>query len=620
MQYNDRIDIYKNVLKPPKDFKIDWVELTTWSLAKDFLRLIQAMIISANKDNAPDKLVFPNMQIKFSKKEEIRFHVFYDGKVNLELEEGVYYRTANGKYTQYLLSRCCTPVKLNEGLFHPKIILAQFKKKDTDDIYKYRVCISSRNLTWSRYVEAGVILESEDIDVSKISDTEKSGKGSGDPGKELKQFFKKYYDEYAGNHEHRINFDALENAKFYVMENNHNETKIKPKLFFGKSTCLLKQIENFIEDYKDKYKSDEYRFRICSMNPNKNLWNFSDDIKTEYICNFKDIYEESKSCSGKWVKRNGKDNHWYIGSDERNPKALHIKQYMFWKNFIFPETPVVRIFIGSANCSENSLKNRNEEVLVLYDTCGSNAIYFPCKGPGNGFEFAEFGGKVLRCFKDTIVKEPNIENMEDEEAFPQIKVTVCDENYDDQNLILKFKILNKEDYSIFVRLATFDESQSVKIQAHTKSQEIRFSMNKSNFTPLLLVMKENEPGKLYNIFLNLKERWYGREYTELKKELPSEEINDIAELIRSRIPFYRDDEVFERILKCRMLMEEKEFNDFIKETKSILDNYLELLNESNNSEDDDAVSERIRIENFVESHKQEIEDFRNLLESFSEVE
>jgi hypothetical protein len=190
MQYNDRIDIYKNVLKPPKDFKIDWVELTTWSLAKDFLRLIQAMIISANKDNAPDKLVFPNMQIKFSKKEEIRFHVFYDGKVNLELEEGVYYRTANGKYTQYLLSRCCTPVKLNEGLFHPKIILAQFKKKDTDDIYKYRVCISSRNLTWSRYVEAGVILESEDIDVSKISDTEKSGKGSGDPGKELKQFFK----------------------------------------------------------------------------------------------------------------------------------------------------------------------------------------------------------------------------------------------------------------------------------------------------------------------------------------------------------------------------------------------------------------------------------------------
>ena len=108
MQYNSSINIYKDLFIPPKNYKIDWVEITTWSLAKDFLRLIPAMIIAANQEVPPIVLKHPNKYIKLAKSErkepedeDLRkkgccFHVFYDGKVNIEQEIESYFRTPKG--------------------------------------------------------------------------------------------------------------------------------------------------------------------------------------------------------------------------------------------------------------------------------------------------------------------------------------------------------------------------------------------------------------------------------------------------------------------------------------------------------------------------------------------
>lgn len=625
MQFNNNIRIYQDVFFPPKGYKIEWVELTTWSLAKDWLRLIVAMIEAGNKSFYKAPLKRPNSYISAAKGNKPYFHVFYDGKIQLEQEDAAYYQTANGKYAEYLFENYCTPVKLSSGLFHPKLILLMFKHNE-QDIYKFRLFVSSRNLTWSKYIEAGVLLESQEILQKKeetIKECEKEGNYLGDPGRTLSAFLKKYYEENRKpENMPKEFFQLIKQAKFKVIDPSSGRTlDDDPKLYFGKEIELYKQMDNSYDCFKKQNQPMlNYTLRICSMNPTKDIWK---KYTTQYICNFKDMYKRSKKDPKKWEPKDSCKDSWYIyiNDEWKSPCALHAKHYMFWGGDKDKSTPFL-IWVGSANCSKKGLEGKNEEVMVQFYS-DANIDDYPgmnlCKGKCNS-QFAKQDNRIFMYRQEDFVQDPILNEVEDEDpdsdVLPKTDVEISAKYItNNSQQVLQIELKNKEKCGISVWPSSYSEADvAKKIEAGSK-ECLEFTMDNPHFSRLLIMRKENDE-KIYSILLSLTDEngnednsWHGKQYEDLKTELPLDDVT-LDELIPEKPWFTSKDNIFEKLLKSKINLNQEEYIEFINETLMALNNYKKSL--ENVEENDDSESSTNLYRMFIE-RKEEVDSFRELL-------
>ncbi len=594
MLYQGKIDLYKDVIKPPEEgFKLEWLEMTTFSLSKDMLRLIAAMVIYANsscgRKGAMPK--YPNRIIKTFRNEEseesvkLPFHVFYDGKIMRENEDEYYYNTADGKYALYLFNKYCTPVKEN-GLFHPKIVLAQFSK---DGEKKFRICISSQNLTFSNYLEAGIVLESVKDD--KENDDAVTGEA-------LSNFFKKYYNE----ENCPIDLDSLRKAKLAICCDVEKKPKLKG-IFFGKQDSL-------IEKMKALAPSAEYdSLRVVSMNPQpKELKSISAGTK-EFICNFKDMYELK---SNNWTKHKDKENHWFVGekiNEIYKPKPLHIKAYYFWNS---EKKNKILTFIGSANCSANGLKGGNEEVLVAYTQESDDSNYFPCCQISSSSKLSNIAGYEYSFFSPDNLNNNNVEINEvenEEDPISLDRLEISEVRFNPRNGKLSFQAKNKTETALTLRLAstTFPPLKA----GMEEPEKFEITMTQASFSNLLLIQAPDRP--LMSMLLPIE--WDGKDYDGLRRELPEEPVGSLSELMMMLEESFEGetdflspyDEPFERLTKCRIFLDEEKYNKYVDHMYQHIQPFLNVNNDNEASDDDQKTL------SFIETNKTEIGRFCKLL-------
>lgn len=567
VMYQTQMELYRDIFCPPeKGCTIARAELTTWSLSKDMLRLIPAMILAVNKSKlVPDELKNPNQYIK-NNKEELPFHIFYDGKNKREYEEPSYFAAPDGKYAAYIYNKYCTPVIIQNGLFHPKIILIQFKKSEGGSFF--RVCISGKNLTFSDYIEAGVILESCPADDS-------------DPqaGRALRDFFKGLY---KGEPKVSDMLDELGNTHFKV-----KGCDAVPQIFFGTETNLLNEIKKAEKNYSS--------LRICSMDPTADL--FPD---AQYICNFKDMYDPQ---GDKWKRRNDKDSHFYLApfghSDQ--PKALHIKSYTFWND------EKVLTFIGSANCSVNGLCQKNEEVLVKFTTEKGGTKWF-YNDPSNGA--ANFNGVTYCGYRPKEIKPLSIEDCDDEDMVFSFKVVIQNATYSHGKI--SFEITNQEKFDLTVRLSALEDGVEVKpFQTNT----LTFKVAQSSFTNIILI---SDGRQWCSCLLDLKDNngqscgWQGKDYEDLKKALPEDEIRSIDDLLADPpegVHFDKKDKAFEKIAKCRMALSDDDFKSYVEDS---LDKIKAKKQASEDNTDDDEMAARLNY--LFNTYTREVKELTEYME------
>ena len=589
IMYHSQINLYRDIFYPPKGFTIAHAELVTWSLAKDMLRLIPAMILAVNKSElVSGTLKNPNRYIK-DNQEELPFHIFYDGKNKREYEEPSYFRTQNGNYAMYIFHKYCTPVEVKGGLFHPKIILIQFRNHEGKSFF--RVCISSKNLTWSNYIEAGVILESS----NEKEDFHQAGQA-------LSDFFREYYGEEV----------LKKNEKVSAMLTELGNTCLRvkgcsavPEIFFGKNTNFQQMLNTAAENYD--------HLRICSMNPTAGLINSNPECKVQYLCNFKDMYKD-KNNSGTWTKKEEcKDNYFYLApyKNKKYPKALHIKSYTFWND----NDDTILTFIGSANCSNAALNGINEEVLVKFTAEKSSQGWF-YSDPSDGV--AKFSDQIY-CGYKTLPEDGNVEIEDcDEETVFSFKVEI--ENAEYQSNSISFQITNKEDVPLTVSLATLDSGVTVPEKSN---QIIIFKdITKNNFTDLILITDGNQNCS-YRLALKSPEGiscgWHGKAYEELKKALPEDEIRSIDDLIPEPegVHFDEKDKAFEKITKCKMLLSDEDFIKFVKDSLHAINAKKEAAEKLSN---DDTIDDMLVWLNYLfKTYSKETDNLIKYLEKIKET-
>ncbi len=644
MQFYSYIDIFQDVFFPPEGYEIEWVELTTWSLAKDWLRIISAMIAAGNSSILKTRLRRPNSYLKGNNNSRC-FHVFYDGKINTEQEDAAYYQTANGKFSLYLFDKCCTPVKLDKGLFHPKMILLQFKKKGDDNSERlFRLFVSSRNLTWSDYIETGVLLDS-----FNSSSNEKNINDSEEPktihkteiGQILADFLKKYYEKNGKTTPEELKVCELEKAHFRIVTKDGKVVDEDPELYFGKDTCLKTEIMNSIDSFINSGEQYwEYILSITSMKPNLDLFK-SKKYSCQYVCNFKDMYEPKAGSKGWWkIKEDHRNiSSWYVAEkdNQKKPLSIHSKQYMFWGNYEYEfsekkyrnyKNNKVLVYMGSANCSKHGLEGeRNNEEMLIKFTCdidSNNTTTLPLLElkSTNSTQFA-----VNKYFqRSDEVYADDIDEVEDEtldDKFLNIEIIKAEYKknmeHGKSKLTVVIKSEETENLSIWpASCSGVDEARTVK---YGENEPIEFELNNSNFSRVLLARKGD---KLFSLRLILTtndgevdDKWYGKDYDALKKSLPFDPLAELSNLIADKeTPFSPDDNVFEKLTKCKIKMDGDVFKKLCDDTLQRIKELEDLLNSGDQTENNEA-SEDVNLARIFE-RTEEVEAFKDLLEMLKE--
>ncbi len=670
MQLSENIDLYEDVFFPPTDYEkdykieyeIDWVEMTTWSLSKDWLRLIAAMISSANAKNAHKAAITrPNNAIKAYCKDKkatgnstpFPFHIFYDEKCELELEDASFGMTSNGKLCTFLFEQCCSPV-ISTHLFHPKIILVQFKEKNGEANYKYRLLISSHNLTWSSYIESGVILESYEDD---------SPCDNNSPGKAISTFFKDYYRDYCPSNSSKLRYDILEKTRFRVIKKNGDVVDDNPELYFGSKVNLLNDVMlKKIKEFKRKNGSNyTYYLRISSMNPQVDqqfhkqlLKSDFTDINLQFICNFKDMYlPDTNSQNNRWIRKQTHDNFWYLsrksnndqktGSEGQTPIPIHLKHYMFWGCTEDNSRSSVLCFIGSANYSNGGLIKQNEEALLVFEATQDDL------GPGTKHlsittEFGSYGGnskQTLAFYHPDFVDNPDIDvDPEDEELSRSINVDIQDALFIPAKNgkgggTLEFRIQNKENVAISFWPALCSESRAHSLAPGQVVSKCSITLKKSEFSRLFHIRKENEDDvytKMVCIFDSKGEpdlEWHGKEYFDIVNNLSFESINCLGDLIENQAFFDPSDNVFEKLTKCRIFLGTSDVLSLIQTAKTELENWRSALEsdfealqalEKDDSANDLDDEELIEKRNYLRESEGEIRDNLKILKHGNDQE
>ena len=613
------IRLYQDVFFPPEGYEIEWAELTTWSLAKDWLRLIAAMIAAGNRSPVKVPLTRPNSFIKAAGEEALRFHVFYDGKYQLEQETAAFYQMANGRYAAYLYETRCTPVKL-EHLFHPKLILLQFRARGGGAL-RFRLFVSSRNLTWSSYIESGALLEGAPSE-GKLSEDA--------PGPAMARFLEKYYEKSGENVPKCLDLEGLKKADLRVVTPEGACVDQSPELHFGsekKLGALMKDSFLYWKSVNSCYQ--DYTLRVSSMKPTWALMENEAEYQCQYICNFKDMYQESERRMNVWKREKGRENAWYLCGERRdgkkdiaNPQPLHAKHYMFWGGTPKPDdysrekrSPLL-VWLGSANCSANALTKINEEALVRF--CAEACLdQFPGADPRKGN--ADYGQRrrgaetLYFCHEETVCN-PVLPELEDEDGPERIgiKVRLNGASYDPETQTLCVNLTNGEDTEVSVWPAACSEADTAATLPENQKRVLSFPLEQRFFSRLLLIRKGEVLFALRMTLLKggkVDDAWYGADYGKLSQALPADPLVDLGGLIQEQPYFTEGDNACEKLLKCKMYMDPGEFAALVSAT---LDAYwMEKRNLEQGEGGEDSEDEAMLAQIF--SRERDCKEFKDLL-------
>ena len=528
-KFNHSFDIYRDVFLPPEGYQTDFAELTTYSLSRHFLTAIPAMLYAGDRGlQAPGaqkltKLLRDDAFLKggYSHK----FHVFYDGNAKTTADSEDFCRKQLDRYATFLECGSCTPVKLDKGgLFHPKLILLQFSKKRDETAgekpvegpdVKFRLVVSSRNLTWANYFEAGVILEGE------------PGDKNSQVGEALCEFLRKYYQEYENIDppDDHIRWDLLQKTAFRVTIPGDTDGEVEPssvELFFGRDeTTLLARIN-------DEAANQGYNTcNAISMNPTDKL--FINALHVEYICNFKDMYALNGKGDAWDLKTSAKQGFHFIrankdGSKPLLPVPIHAKVYLLWNS---ADNSKYSVWVGSANCSMGGLGGKNEEALLHMTFIKANPDLPTVNIQGNGlFKTVGTGGTYkIASVKDSYkVNEVQITDCENE--FPslnyQISGVKC--TADGKTVIVDFTYENQEAEPVLVLYRGKSQDGILIEPGQEKNLSERFPI--SMFTNIVRVKKGTQT---FEVRLNI--TYKGAPEAELLKNLPPEIPERVADLI-----------------------------------------------------------------------------------------
>lgn len=609
-KFNHCFDIYSDVFRPPTGYQTDFAELTTYSLSKHFLTTIPAMIYAGNHDieNPGEQALNDILRSTdfiddgYSNK----FHIFYDGNVKTLADSEDFDRKALRRYATCLLYSSCTPVKLDkDGLFHPKLILLQFSKKSDEKpvegpAVKFRLVVSSRNLTWANYFEAGVILEGEP-----------GSEGSRQVGGALYGFFQNYYkfetDKTRSALNGRINWDLLKNSAFRVTGPGITAGEIDPEsveLFFGRDSrdTLLTRINN--EATQEGYDN----CHAISMNPTDDLLKVKKQISddkfsnnTHYICNFKDIYELNDN-GDYWVRKKAlKEKEKYfrfvIPQDDAGllkPIPIHAKVYLLWNS---ADKSSYSVWAGSANCSTNGLGGGNEEALLHMMVTAAD------KEPPTTNIVREFGvfktvgkGGTYKYDPDNLFYQAgHVQVTECENEFPTLKCEIVHASYEEggtpqkETVTVTFSLHNGEKEPVTI-LGWPRALSETEIPANTTGTVTR-TFRKTSFTNTVQVQKGSQ---IFELLLPID--YMGEEMDKILQSLPREVPPSVAELIPNPPNGKATDSAYGRLRLHRMYSDDETYRKtldtvkekimFYKERRKTIENlYMSLLG----SKEEDAL-------------------------------
>lgn len=529
---------------PPEGFHTDFVAMTTFTLSLRLLVQIPLLIACGEKGTRPPRQLGAAVRQKRYAEHCNRFRIYYDASTKAAADDASFYGTAAGRLAQQLLATRCTPVRPTSGLFHPKILLFQFSAPDGRKVF--RAHISSRNLTMSQMLEAGVTLETVDTLTAP-----EQGQAN-QPAQELADFFRclQQGDAATAGEQAGLDLNALRGAVFKLCD---REKRVDCSLHFGglnkiggtaAQPTLLECIENDAQRYSC--------LRVTSMAPDYTLFR---NIKRgtagqkiiQYVCNFRDLYQQRPDTTlwelNKGAKELLQDAVVAYVCEEKNgcaaadmPCNLHVKEYLFSGG----NGTAGVVWIGSANCSGAALQGNNVEVMVRY-------AVKECPVPdfGNGM----FAQNPTRRFKQAIqlVDNPILPHDDPTDRFLAVRMVNASmaQTAGRRAWTLQVTLDNNECVPVTVWLPRLPEQ---RLAGNTR-KTCYFSIdNPTRYSQVLLLQKSEGP--VYTLPLNLPWDAQAPSRSELINRVPLDPMESVKELVPAlRNEDTATDEAYERILK-----------------------------------------------------------------------
>lgn len=532
---------------PPEGYQTDFVAMTTFTLSLRLLVQIPALMECGEKGIKPPHGLGATIRRRAYMEYCNKFCIFYDGNAKAVVDNASFYGTAVGRLAQQLLSTRCTPIAMDHGLFHPKIMLFQFSKAGKK---YFRAHISSRNLTLGHMLEAGVTLE-----------TVEDSHGENQPAKALAEFFallqgkKKRSDD---NKALGLDLDALGRTTLKICV--PPDEKVDCTLYLsgldrmGGKPCSPSLLSLMQQDHL-KYPN----LRVLSMAPQFQLFLPKNDQSTEFVCNFQDLYQQAQPQSSdttKWIPKSSalfpnqhiqsafvcectppKD----IACPDR-PRSLHIKECLFSAG----NSTSGSVWIGSANCSDAALQGGNVEVMVRYQVE---------KCPMPAFDNrSQFCGTPLLKFhplkKQDVIDNPELP-PDPTDRFISVSVKKVEfEKKPGPSWALTVTLANREEVAVQVWLPHIAPQTLEK----KEQQNLSFEITKPSLYSQVLLLQKVDDNLVYALPLNW--IWDDQAGTreELIRKVPLDPIESVKDLVP---PLYGEDtatdEAYERVLKWAVL-------------------------------------------------------------------
>lgn len=228
--------LFMDSLRPPRGFNLDWAIGSTYSL--DLEALLSAPLAFTYfdwEDQEGRPTSDPVALLKSLREYAPRISVFH--------QAGQVCAPAKGNSLFAFLEGCLHPVLMDKGSFHPKLWALRFVQPDGGEV-RYRVLCLSRNLTFDRCWDTGVILEGKLLSERKkaIAANHPLGRffeGLASLGqRSLSDVVRKRL-ERAADELRRVDFelpDGFEDLKFW---SQFPEEPIKPTEFAGERLLVM---------------------------------------------------------------------------------------------------------------------------------------------------------------------------------------------------------------------------------------------------------------------------------------------------------------------------------------------------------------------------------------------
>ncbi|MBR5485054.1 MAG: phospholipase D family protein [Oscillospiraceae bacterium] len=327
-------------LQPPNNYELEHLLATTYSLdAQAFVSLAIYGFLAAQGDELDNvqlkEIVFQENEIRDWAKEHFTVFTHF---LPTHVDNNIIWEQCSA-----LSDLCCIKIQ-NQGTFHPKLLLACFKNTETNDRF-FRLQVSSQNLGSVSAVELGICFEGYSSHEHLESQPKHNINGS-----QLLQFFQTFYSGTLPEH-----LNSLGNVKF--------EHKSDPWY----------KIENISFEFTDK----QGKKLICRLKEEfcneRELHVYSpfltpDENNKLYLENngFKNVYYYTNLTKLLFDQKDNIKNVFYISSDCGTTPFIHAKLYCQEIETPADCKAAYRIFLGSANASQNGLEN-NIELMVSFD-------------------------------------------------------------------------------------------------------------------------------------------------------------------------------------------------------------------------------------------------------------